>query len=84
MEDALCGLDEEENAHRAVSGLVRKMGQADYHTFREKLVGYLRRRGFNPQAVRATVERSWTELTDPAYSHIGRNAHEQQPKDERD
>lgn len=81
VEEALNGLDEEENAYRASCGFLRRLGGADYGTFRRKLVAYLHRRGFGSEAVKCTVQRLWQELSDPAYSHIGAEGHGEQQKD---
>ena len=84
VDDALTGVDEEENAYQAASKLIRRLDQADYATFRKKLVGYLRRRGFGTAAMSRTVQRLWLELSDPHYSHIDSHSKEHQQKDDVD
>ena len=84
VEEALDGLDEEENAYRASCGLLRRLSGTDYDTFRRTLVAYLRRRGFGYEVVRSAVQRLWQELSDPAYSHIEADGHGEQQKDDAD
>ena len=81
VEDALDGMDEDKNAWRAACGTLGRLGQADYDTFRKKLVAYLRRRGFGAGTIMGTVERLWRELSHSAYRHEERRAHNEQPKD---
>ena len=64
--EALDGLDEEENAYRAASGILRRLRQMDYPDFRKKVVPYLRRRGFSLEVANRTAGRLWEELSDTA------------------
>ena len=80
-DDALEGLDEDENAYRAARGISRRLGQSDYDAFRKKLVPYLRRRGFGPEATRGAVRRLWSELSDTVHGDIYGEGHGQQPED---
>ena len=81
-EEALDGVDEGENAYRAASRVLRRLGQLDYDTFRKKLAAHLRRQGFSPETVRVTVRRLWQELSaDPAYGHKDGHAYGGQPED---
>ena len=70
VEEALTGLDEDENAYRAASKLSRRLDNISNDNFRNKLNAYLRRRGFSSEAIKRTIERCWRELSDPAYGHI--------------
>lgn len=75
VEEALTGLDEEENAYRAASKLFRRLVHASNDDFRNKLSTYLSRRGFSSEAVSTTIERCWGELSDPAYGNIQGDSH---------
>ncbi len=76
VDEALQGLDEVENAYRAGAGYLRRVGQADYHAFREKLSAHLRRRGFSWASVNEAVQRLWRELSDPSYGDIVCDPHD--------
>ena len=80
VDQSLEGLDEEEAAYHAAKGLVRRTTQPDYPTFRKKLFAHLRRRGFGGEAIRATIQRMWQELPDPADSQIEGTAPPEQPE----
>ena len=60
-EEAVAGLDDDANAYRAGLGRMRSLERLDYVTFRRRLEGYLRRRGFGTGVVRKAVERLWRE-----------------------
>ena len=79
VEDALQGLDEEENAYRAAIRVARRLGQDGHGVFRKKLAAYLRRRGFVGEVVTRTVQRLWWELTDPNYSYIEGSGQQHEP-----
>ena len=81
VEEALEGLDEQENAYRAASGTLRRLRTADYATFRRKLGGYLARRGFRGEIVKGPVERLWSELSDAVNSDVEGNAQGDKPED---
>ena len=80
-EEALEGLDEEEAAHRAGTGLLRRLGRTEYGAFREKLAAHLRQRGFGAETIRRTVERLWEELSDPVYGDKDAEGHDEQQDD---
>lgn len=87
-DDALEGLDEDENAYRAARGISRRLaeesrrlGQSDYNAFRKKLVPYLRRRGFGSEATRGAVRRLWGELSDTVHGDVYGEGHGQQQED---
>jgi regulatory protein len=60
-EEALEGLDEEENAFRAGEKKARSLASLDYQDFRRKLGDHLRRRGFSWGVARRVVERLWAQ-----------------------
>lgn len=61
-------LSDTDAAYRLATGRLRAFSSLDYATFRNRLGGFLQRRGFGWDVARATVERCWCEL--------GRGAHE--------
>lgn len=68
---ALEGIEESDNAYRAANAIARRLASAnsgtdastDYGRFRQKVRAFLERRGFEHSAIRTTVERHWSELT---------------------
>lgn len=65
-EKALEGLDETEMAQRVGVKLLRRLAGLDRKTFHNRMMGYLRRRGFNYRICADTTQRLWAELSDPA------------------
>jgi len=63
--EALEGLDPEDSAYRAARGRARSMSHLDHRTFRERIGGFLRRRGFSYGVIRPVVERLWGEIGEP-------------------
>jgi regulatory protein len=61
IERALQTIDETESAYRAGHERARRLGQLDRQTFRQKLGGFLQRRGFAYDVVSDAVERLWRE-----------------------
>jgi regulatory protein len=55
--EVLAGVDEESSAHRAALSKAPRYAGLDEESFREKMSGFLRRRGFDYEVVRATVSR---------------------------
>jgi regulatory protein len=62
IEAAIQDLDEEELAYRAGLKQARKLKDLDWTQFRQKLYGFLARRGFNYEYISPVVERIWQEL----------------------
>ena len=60
-DEAVASLDDDSNAYRAGLVRVRKLGPLDYLTFRRRLDGYLKRRGFRPETTRRAIEQLWRE-----------------------
>ena len=54
-------IDDDESAYRAAQGKVRNLPLSDYQSFRHRLGGYLKRRGFGYSVVNHTIERVWQE-----------------------
>ncbi len=55
-------LDEKESAYRAALPRAQRLQALDAGEFRDKLSGFLARRGFDYQVTRETVSRLWQEL----------------------
>ena len=54
-------VDDGDSAYRAALGKIRHWPLSDYLSFRHRLGGYLRRRGFDYEVIKHTVERIWQE-----------------------
>ena len=63
-EEAVEDVDDEETAYRLGLDQARKMAGVDLQTFRRRLWGYLKRRGFTDSLSRKTISRLWNELGD--------------------
>jgi regulatory protein len=61
IDDALDGINDDENAYRAAQKRMTALGKEDYETFRHKMGAFLRRRGFSYEVVKRTTERLWQE-----------------------
>lgn len=60
--EVLENIDEEELAYQAASQQVRKYRQLEWPEFRQKLSGFLSRRGFGYGVVAGVVKQVWQEL----------------------
>ncbi len=69
-EKALEGLDEADMAQRVGVKFLRRLASLDRCTFYTRMMGYLRRRGFNYRISADTTQRLWQELTDPAHGDV--------------
>ena len=54
-------IDDDESAYRAAQGKLRNLPLSDYQSFRRRLGGYLKRRGFGYGVINNTIERIWQE-----------------------
>ena len=52
-------IDDGDSAYRAALGKARSLSLSDYHSFRQRLAGYLKRRGFSYGVINHAVERVW-------------------------
>ncbi len=53
-------IDDEDSAYRAALNKARSLPpMSDYQSFRHRLAGYLKRRGFSYGVINHTVERVW-------------------------
>lgn len=59
--DAAAAVDETEAAYVAACRRLRSLHSADQREFKQRLGGYLQRRGFGWSVVSATVDRCWSE-----------------------
>ena len=55
-------IDDEDSAYRAALSKARSLPLSDYLSFRRRLGGYLKRRGFGYGVINHTVKRMWQEL----------------------
>ena len=70
-EEALEGLDEEAMARQVGAKYQRRLSGLDRRAFFTRLMGYLRRRGFNYRICADTTERLWAEVSNPPESDAG-------------
>ena len=68
-EQAAQAVDDEESAYRAGLKHAGKQEAADFDTFRRRLGGYLKRRGFSDSVSRRTISRIWGERADAPPGH---------------
>ena len=57
-------INDDDNAYRAARSKARSLNMSDYQSFRHRLGGYLKRRGFGYGVIKHTVERLWQEQED--------------------
>jgi regulatory protein len=63
INEAVEDVDETDNAYRAAASKARTISTADYQVFRQKLGGYLQRRGFGYGVINNTIKKVWQEKT---------------------
>jgi len=54
-------IDDDDSAYRAAAGKLHSLPRTDYQSFRRRLGGYLKRRGFSYGVVNNTVRQMWQE-----------------------
>jgi regulatory protein len=59
IDQVLAEVSDEESAYRAAQAKARRLPRSDYQSFRRRLGGYLKRRGFGYGVITHTVERVW-------------------------
>ncbi len=57
-------IDDDDSAYRAALSKARSLSLSDYQSFRQRLAGYLKRRGFSYGVINHTVERVWQKQRD--------------------
>ena len=63
ISEAVEGIDELENARRAAGAKSHSLTMTDYQLFKNKLGGYLQRRGFDYGVINKVVQEVWEERT---------------------
>jgi regulatory protein len=63
IDEAIEDVDETENAYRAAMSKARTLPVADFQVFRQRLGGYLQRRGFSYGVINNIVKQAWQERT---------------------
>ncbi len=58
---AVAGLDDDNLAYQAASKYSRRLHDLDWQAFRQKLIGFLSRRGFSYEVAAPVVRRVWDE-----------------------
>jgi regulatory protein len=61
IEEIINDIDDADSAYRAASSRARRLITSDYQDFRQRLGGYLGRRGFNYGIIKEITERVWKE-----------------------
>jgi len=64
IDQALEQFDEEESAHRLALQQGQRLSRLDWPTFRQKLTGYLARRGYPYEMARSAVREAWHSLSE--------------------
>jgi len=54
-------VDDNDSAYRAARSKAHSLPTSDYQSFRYRLIGYLKRRGFGYEVINHTVEQLWQE-----------------------
>ncbi len=62
IDEVIDTIDDSDSAYRAAQGKARRLPLTDYESFRRRLGGYLKRRGFGYEVTNNTVKRMWQEL----------------------
>jgi regulatory protein len=64
IEQSIQEVDDEEVAYRAALRQSRKLKDLEWQEFRQKMYGFLARRGFNYEVSAPVVSRVWAEIQD--------------------
>ena len=65
IDQSLNSVDEDTAAYQAAKKYVRKLKNKDWEEFRQKLYGYLGRRGFKYETSAAVIKQVWDECNHP-------------------
>lgn len=68
-------LDDDDSAYRAGAKIAQRLQDVDFSTFRRKLWGHLKRRGYGDSVSRKTIFRLWKD-----YRHNGEEATDVSPE----
>ncbi len=63
IQEVVGDIDDADNAYRAAVNKARTLPVSDYQVFRQRLGGYLQRRGFNYGVINNIVKKAWQERT---------------------
>jgi regulatory protein len=66
IKQAVSQIDDADSAYRVALTRARTLSLSDYQAFRQKLGGYLQRRGFNYGVINNTIKQVWQERTQEA------------------
>ncbi len=69
IQEVVEDIDDADNAYRAAMSKARTLPVADYQIFRQRLGGYLQRRGFNYGVINNVVKKAWQERTGNSEQH---------------
>ena len=61
IDQVVNAVDDDDSAYRAALSKARSLPRSDYQSFRHRLGGYLKRRGFSYGVINHTTERIWQE-----------------------
>jgi len=64
IDQVVSAASDDDSAYRAALGRARRLPVSDYHGFRRRLGGYLKRRGFSYGVINNTVEQLWQQMRD--------------------
>ncbi len=70
IDEAIENIDETDSAYRAAMQKARTLSVTDYQIFRQRLGGYLQRRGFNYGVINKIVKKVWQERTGQSESSL--------------
>jgi len=62
-EDSVRGIDDDDGAYRAALPQARRLAEEGFDTFRRRLWGYLKRRGYSDSVSRRAIDQLWEETT---------------------
>ena len=64
IDQVVSGVSDDDSAYRAALSRARRLPAADWESFRRRLGGYLKRRGFSYGVINNTVEQLWQKMRD--------------------
>lgn len=62
IDQVVDNVSDDDSAYRAALSRAYRLQESDYQSFRHRLAGYLRRRGFGYRVINNTVEQLWQEI----------------------
>ena len=64
IDQVVSGVSDDDSAYRAALSRARRLPASDWESFRRRLGGYLKRRGFSYGVINNTVEQLWRKMRD--------------------